>query len=90
MAAKPTAIRVRYLRTNQAYAFVFGDDLLRLADEDMFYRTLGDAKAAAKRHGLRVDQKRRVHVVESRAQANPGGYGSQRKKNPMDWKGYLG
>ncbi|MCZ2078342.1 MAG: hypothetical protein LC130_25505 [Bryobacterales bacterium] len=43
-----------YLYPNQAFVFMFGDALLRLEDEPMFYQTRPEAVAAAERHHLTV------------------------------------
>ena len=43
-----------YLPANQAFAFLFGDALLRMEGEPMFYQTRPEAVAAAERHHLTV------------------------------------
>ncbi len=43
-----------WLVTNQSWVFMFGDDLLRLDNEPMFFVGLEEADAAANRKGLRV------------------------------------
>jgi len=48
------AVRLDYLRANQAFVFLFGDALLRLDGEPMFYSTRRDAIEAANRHGIIV------------------------------------
>ena len=48
------ALRLDYLRANQAFAFLFGDALLRLDGEPLFFSTRPDAIEAASRHGLIV------------------------------------
>lgn len=48
------SLRLDYLRANQAFTFLFGDALLRLDGEPLFFSTRPDAIEAASRHGLIV------------------------------------
>ena len=49
-----------FLPVNAQYAFLFGDALIRLEGESLFYPTRCAAIEAAKRHGLSVNGKGRV------------------------------
>lgn len=40
-------MRLQYLPANQAWVFVFGDQLVRMGDGPMFHETRADAVAAA-------------------------------------------
>ena len=50
-------MRLAYLPVNMAWAFLFGDALLRMGDAQMFYQNRGEAVAEAARLGLAVDRK---------------------------------
>jgi len=74
--ANPTqtavAMRLEFLKPNQAYVFLFGDTPTRLSDEDMFFMKRDQAVDAAKRHGLQVHKDGRVEVIDARLE-NPVG-----------------
>jgi hypothetical protein len=57
--------RLMYSRANQAFVFTFGDQLLRMGDNPMFYRQKSDAIRAALRQGLLVDKQGHITSVES-------------------------
>ena len=50
-------MRLRYLPANQAYVFTFGEQLIRLAGEPMFYSTRKEAVAMARHYGMTVDKR---------------------------------
>ena len=54
-----------YSKSNQAFVFTFGDQLLRIGDGPMFYRNKADAIRTALKRGLLVDEKGLVTSVES-------------------------
>ena len=60
-------MRLVKLPVNQVYVFTFGDSLIRLGggcdEEPLFYSHPKEAKAAARRHGLRVTKSRAVVVA---------------------------
>lgn len=60
MTKKPKSIRgltqLVWLPANSAYVFMFGDQMLRLEGDSMFYTNRVDAVDAAIRHGLKVKQ----------------------------------
>jgi len=58
------AQRLMYSKANQAFVFVFGDQLLRIGDNQMFYRNKADAVRAALKAGLVVDGKGFVTAVD--------------------------
>jgi hypothetical protein len=63
-----------YSKANQAFVFTFGDQLLRIGDNPMFYRRKSEAVRAALRQGLLVNEKTGfVTSVEGRR--TPGGNG---------------
>lgn len=47
-------LRLIYLPANQAYAFTFGDALLRMGDEPMFFDKWIDAELVAREHNLHL------------------------------------
>lgn len=57
-------MRLAYLPANMAWAFLFGDSLIRMGDAEMFFRKRGDAVAEAKRLGLTVERNGSVHVTK--------------------------
>lgn len=48
-------LRLVWLTANNAYVFVFGDSLVRMGDEAMFFPTRSSARDAAAAHGLKLD-----------------------------------
>jgi hypothetical protein len=50
-------MRLNYLTPNAAYAFTFGNDLLRMGDNDMFFATRKEAVAAAAQCRLKVSRR---------------------------------
>ncbi|MFQ5339957.1 MAG: hypothetical protein ACE5F6_00265 [Anaerolineae bacterium] len=69
--------RLMYSKANQAFVFTFGDQLLRIGDDNpMFYRRKSEAIRAALRQGFLVNEKTGfVTSVEGRRP--PGGLGRQ-------------
>lgn len=57
-------MRLHYFTANAAWAFTFGDQLLRMEGEEMFFATKDEAKEAALRHGLRVASSGLIHSQE--------------------------
>lgn len=53
-------IRLQYFTANAAWAFTFGDQMLRLEGADMFFQKKSDAISAAKDHGLKVEKSGKV------------------------------
>lgn len=66
--------RLMYSRANQAFVFTFGDQLLRMGDNPMFYRQKSDAIRAALRQGLLVDKQGHITSVESDEGLNGTGF----------------
>jgi hypothetical protein len=50
-------VKLQFLPANQAWAFTFGDTLIRLGNYEMFYANRASAVTAARHHGLTVDKK---------------------------------
>jgi hypothetical protein len=65
-----------YSKANQAFVFTFGDQLLRIGDNPMFYRRKAEAIRAALRQGLLVNE-RTGHVTSVEGRRAPGGLGRQ-------------
>ena len=65
VVAKGPSIRLQYFPANAAWAFTFGDSVLRMGDAEMFFRKRGDAVAEAKRLGLTVERNGSVHVTRA-------------------------
>lgn len=57
-------MRMRKLPANNAWAFLFGDRVVKLADEERFFQTKKAALAAAERRGLKVDERGSVSVKQ--------------------------
>lgn len=66
--------RLMYSRANQAFVFTFGDQLLRLGDNPMFYRRKSEAIRAALKKGLLVNEKT-GYVTSVEGRRTPGGNG---------------
>jgi hypothetical protein len=65
----PNPTRLMYSKVNQAFVFTFGDQLLRMGDNPMFFRRKAEAIRAALRQGLLVNEKTGyVTSVEGRRQ----------------------
>jgi hypothetical protein len=85
-AASPNSVLIRDLRTrtgsagmrlqwlvpNNAYVFMFGDQLIRLHHEEMFFATRAEALAAAKRRGLKVSKGNLVTTLDGAVPAVEG------------------
>jgi len=63
-----TPTRLMYSKANQAFVFTFGDQLLRMGDNPMFYRRKPDALRAALNQGLLVDKSGYVFTLEEHPQ----------------------
>ena len=61
MARNKSPFRLQWFTANNAWAFTYGDQMLQLEGDDMFYEKKSAAIAAAKRHGLKVEKS--GHVV---------------------------
>lgn len=70
--------RLMYSKVNQAFVFTFGDQLLRIGDNPMFYRRRTDAIRAALRQGLLVNEKT-GYVTSVEGRRPLGGLGRQSK-----------
>jgi hypothetical protein len=66
-------IRLKYFPINLVYGFTFGDGLLRLNNERMFYESRDEAVEAAKRHDLVVEKSGKVRVAHHGAMNGLGG-----------------
>lgn len=53
-------MKLSYLVANASWAFTLGTTLVRLDGEPMFYTTHREAREAAKRHGLKVNERNGV------------------------------
>src|SRR6266571_6538916 len=56
-------MRLQYFPANGAWAFTFGDALIRMRDAEMFFRKRSDAVAEAKRAGLTVERNGSIRVT---------------------------
>lgn len=56
-------IRLKYFPVNLVFGFTFGDGLVRLENERMFYDSRDEAVAAAQRHDLVVEKSGKVRVA---------------------------
>lgn len=70
MSTTQNPSRLMYSKSNQAFVFTFGDQLLRMGTGPMFYRNKADAIRAALKQGLVVDKKGFVTSVDG---SNGGG-----------------
>lgn len=56
-------MKLVYMEVNKTYAFFFGDSIIRLHNEAMFFETRQDAKYAAKACGLRITNRNTIKVA---------------------------
>ncbi|HEU0081871.1 MAG TPA: hypothetical protein VFQ87_03290 [Bradyrhizobium sp.] len=62
-----SAVRLVYLPANAAWVFLFGDSMIRLEDaRSRFFESRSAAVAHARRLGLTVDRRGRVHVTSTK------------------------
>jgi hypothetical protein len=69
-------LSLRYFPANAAWAFTFGESMVRLEDEDMFFAQRARAIHAADRKGLQVDRSGIVSVARGESE-------DERMENPM-------
>jgi hypothetical protein len=65
-------MRLQWLVPNNAYVFMFGDQLIRLHHEEMFFQSRAEAVAAAKRRGLKVSKGNLVTTLDGAVPAVEG------------------
>jgi hypothetical protein len=72
LSGKQQGMRLQWLVPNNAYVFMFYDQLIRLHDEQMFFQTRAEALAAAKRRGLKVSKGNLVTTLDGAVPAVEG------------------